>query len=51
MYAALNASVFKKVVGELLELEYLTDERIKALTKKEKGEVEPDQFRIGGTNG
>lgn len=47
MYAAMTASVFKKVIGELLNhLENEIPERIKQLKEKEKG-IKDTKFEIG----
>lgn len=46
-YAAKTASVFKKVCAELLSIEDIKVKEVEALKKKEKGEVEQDNFNIG----
>ena len=46
-YAAKTASVFKKVIAELLNIEAIKAKEVEALKKKEKGEVEDDNFNIG----
>ena len=47
-YAALTASVFKKVIGEILiHLEQEIPERVKQLKEKEKG-IKDTKFEIGG---
>lgn len=46
-YRALVTSALKQVIGELLSIEDLKTKEIEYLQKKEKGEVEPDKFRIG----
>jgi hypothetical protein len=47
LYAAKTASVFKKVIAELLGWVDNKVEEAKYLEKKEKGEIE-DTFNIGG---
>jgi len=47
LYAAKTASVFKKVVAELLGWIDAMGEQAKALKKKEKNEIQ-DPFAIGG---
>ena len=46
-YAAKTASVFKKVIAELLQWVDAQIEQAKFLEKKEKGEIK-DKFNIGG---
>lgn len=46
-HASVSASMFKKVIGELLQyLEVEVPDRVKYLKKKERGEIE-DKFAIG----
>jgi hypothetical protein len=46
-YAAMATSAMKKAAAEILLLEQQTNDRAEALLKKEKGEVEQDNFAIG----
>ncbi len=48
IYAAKVASVFKKVIAELLQWIDMQVEQAKHLEKKEKGQLPDDAFRIGG---
>ena len=48
LYAAKVASVFKKVIAELLQWLDSQVEQAKYLEKKERGELPEDTFRIGG---
>lgn len=48
IYAAKVASVFKKVIAELLQWVDMQVESAKHLEKKERGELPEDAFRIGG---
>ena len=46
-YAAMATSAMKKAAAEVLLLEAQTQDRVEALLKKERGEVEEDNFNIG----
>lgn len=46
-YQALVASVFKKVIAEILMQEEFTQDSVDKLRAKEQGEVEKNPFAIG----
>jgi len=46
LHAATTASLFKKVIAELLDLEKMNIDRIDHLEKKDKGIEQPDPFKL-----